>query len=151
MFQLEETQQRDLRYVKLLKEITPPEQWPELRERLLSMRTLSWVRGQILEMDGLYERLLAYATSGKSMAFMDKFAETLGGKYPDEVREFYVGCLWAEMEQATQRNYRELVKRLKRLGHLPGAAEAAASLAQEWRVTYPRRRSLLQELKNHGF
>ena len=151
MFQLEDTQQKDLRYIKLLKDITPPEQWPELRERLLPMKTLSWVRGEMLEMDGLYERLFRYATSGKSMSFMDRFADTLGEKYPNETREFYVNCLREEMKEATQKNYHELVKRLKRLGRLPGGAEAAANIAQEWRVTYYRRRSLLQELKSQGF
>ena len=151
MFQLEDTQQKDLRYIKLLKDITPPEQWPELRERLLPMKTLSWVRGEMLEMDGLYERLFRYATSGKSMSFMDRFAKTLGEKYPEKTLKFYVDCLREEMKGATQRNYHELVKRLKRLGSLPEGAEAAASMAQEWRTTYSRRRSLLQELKNQGF
>ena len=151
MSQLGDTQQRDLRYVELLKEITPPEEWPELRERLLSMNTLSWVWGRILEMDGLYERLLRYATTGKSMEFVDRFADTLSKKYPDEIREFYVGSLREAMKSATQKNYHELVKRLKRMGRLPGGADAAKDIAQEWRATYPRRRSLLQELKNQGF
>lgn len=151
MFQLENTQQKDLHYIKLVKDITPPEQWPELRERLLPMKTLSWVRGEILEMDGLYERLFRYATSGKSMLFMDKFAGTLGERYPKETLKFYVDCLRESMTGATQRNYTELVKRLKWLGRLPGGEEAAANIAQEWRTTYPRRRSLLQELKNQGF
>ena len=151
MAQLEGTQQRDLRYVELLKEITPPEEWPKLREKLLSMDTLSWVRGHMLEMDGLYERLLRYATQGRSMEYMDKFAGTLGEKYPEEVREFYVDCLREAMKPATQKDYYELVRRLKRLGRLPGGADAANSLAQEWRATYPRRRSLLAELQKQGF
>ena len=151
MFLIGNAQQQNLRYVKMLKDITPQEQWSELRERLLPLKTLSWVRGEILEMDGLYERLFRYATSGKSMVFMDKFAGILGEKYPKETLKFYVDCLREEMKGATQKNYRELVKRLKRLGRLPGGEEAATRIAQEWRTTYYRRRSLLQELKNQGF
>jgi hypothetical protein len=116
------------------------------------MKTLSWVKGEILEMDGLYERLFRYATSGKSMVFMDKFAATLGEKRPKETLIFYVDCLREDMKNASnQKRYAELVKRLKPLSGLPGGAEAAASLAQEWRAAYPRRRAMLEELKKAGF
>ena len=152
LFQLEHVRQDDLRYVEALKEVTPQEQWPMLRERLLSMETLSWVKGEILEMDGLYERLFRYATSGKSMVFMDKFAATLGEKRPKETLIFYVDCLREDMKSASnQKRYAEFVKRLKPLSGLPGGAEAAASLAQEWRAAYPRRRAMLEELKKAGF
>lgn len=152
LFQLEHIRQDDLQYVQALKDITPPEQWPTLRERLLSMKTLSWIKGEILETDGLYQRLFNYATSGKSMDFMDRFVDTLNKRYPIEVRQFYVDCLREDMKNATtQKRYAELVKRLKPLSRLRGGEEAAAGLAQEWRVAYPRRRTMLEELKNEGF
>ena len=152
LFQLENQRQSDLQHVKALKDITPPEQWPELRERLLTMKTLSWVKGEILEMDGLYQRLFDYATSGGSLDFMDKFIDTLGKRYPMEIRRFYVDCLREDMKNATnQKRYAELVRRLKPLSGLRGGAEAAASLAQEWRTAYPKRRTMLEELKKAGF
>ena len=51
--------QRDLTYVKKLKEQFSPDQWPGLRERLLAEKTLSGnLREELLEMEGLYGRLM---------------------------------------------------------------------------------------------
>ena len=55
MFQMEQVRQSDLRYVNQIKEMTPPEEWPELREKLLSLRNLSGIRNQLLAQEELDE------------------------------------------------------------------------------------------------
>ena len=152
MFQMEQISQDDLQYVNMLKEITPPEQWPELRERLLSLKNLSWLRGAFLEQECLYDRLLEYVMKHGSIRIMDHFANTLKEKYPDEVLKFYLSCLRREMERASSRTeYAEQVQRLKNLEHLSGGKEAAVKLAEEWRAAYPRRRAMIEEMQKAGF
>ena len=69
--------------------------------------------------------------------------------YPDD--QAYAQKREDMKNASNQKRYAELVKRLKTLSGLRGGAEAAASLAQEWRAAYPRRRAMLEELKKAGF
>ena len=152
LYQMENVSQRDLQYVNLLKGLTSPEDWPALRDKLLSMPKLSWVSGKLMEQEGLYRRLLDDVLQSGSLLTLDKFFKTLAREYPDETRKFYVACLRSGMEQASNRNeYAERVKRLKKLEQIDGGKEAAAALADEWRKAYPRRRAMLDELKKRGF
>ena len=152
LYQMENVTQRDLGYVSLLKGMTPPEEWPELRDKLLSMPKLSWVSGELMEQEGLYRRLLDSVLQSGSLLTLDKFFKTLTREYPDETRKFYVACLRSGMERASNRNeYADCVKRLKKLEEIDGGKEAAAGLVAEWRTAYPRRRAMLDELKKRGF
>ena len=152
MFQTEQIRQDDLRYVNMLKEITPPEQWPELREHLLSLENLSWIRGAFLAQEKLLDRLLEYIRKSESVSLMDRFADILREQYPDEVLEFYLSCLRRDMERASSRTeYAEQARRLKNLARLTGGKEAAVRLAEEWRTLYPKRRAMLDELQKAGF
>ena len=152
LFQMEEVGQRDLGHVELLKELTPNDQWPDLRERLLSLGNLRSVRGELLEAEGLYDRLLDYAVSSGSLYVMDAYADTLGARYPADVLAFYIPHLRKDMERASTRTqYAEQVKRLKQLTRFRGGKEAAAEAADEWRTAYPRRRAMWEELQKAGF
>ena len=152
LFQLENVDQDDLKYVNLLKSLTPPEEWPELREELFSMRGVSWVDGELMEQEGMYQRLLAYVLQSRSLSRMEEFFETLKREYPDETRKFYVTSLRSKMRAASDRKaYAECAELLKKLSGIRGGQEAAAALADEWRKTYPRHRAMLDELKKHGF
>lgn len=152
LYQMEEVHQRDLERVNLLKSMTPPEDWPALRDNLLTMSNLSWVKRRLMEQEGLYQRLLESVLRTKDLQEMGKFFDTLSREYPDETREFYVSCLRSGMERAFDRTaYAECVKGLKKLSQIRGGKEVAAGLAAEWRTAYPRRRAMLDELKKGGF
>ena len=116
------------------------------------MRGVSWVDGELMEQEGMYQRLLAYVLQSRSLPLMEKFFETLKREYPDETREFYVTCLRSKMDAASDRTaYAECAELLKKLSGIRGGQEAAAALADEWRKTYPRHRAMMDELKKHGF
>ena len=152
LYQMENVSQQNLQYVNLLKDSTPPENWPALREKLLSAPNLSRIHRELMEQEGLYRRLMDSVLQSKSLLTMDKFYKTLAREYPDETREFYISCLRTGMEQALNRNaYAEYIRYLPKLNGIRGGKEAAAALAEEWRKAYPRRRAMLDELKKRGF
>ena len=152
LYQMENVYQRNLEYVNLLKSVTPAEEWPALREKLLSAPKVEWVRGELLEQEGLYRRLMDDVVKSKSLPTMDKFFDTLKREYPDELREFFAARLRSAMEETSNRKgYAEIVQRLRKLATIPGGTETAAALADEWRKAYPRRRAMLEELQKRGF
>lgn len=152
LYQMKNISQGSLTYVNLLKDMTPPEDWPELREQLLSAPNQGAVRMELMEQEGLYRRLLNEVLKSESLYTMDKFFKTLKREYPNELREFYANCLRPQMERASDRTaYAEIIQRLRKLCEISGGQEAAAALADEWRKAYPRRRAMLEELKKRGF
>lgn len=66
--------QRDLTYVQKLKEQFPPDQWPELQERLLAGKTLyGGLREDLLEQEGLYDRLMERVAALESLSTLDRW------------------------------------------------------------------------------
>lgn len=152
LYQMKEVFQKDLEHVNLLKSMTPPEDWPALRDKLLTMRGLSGVDRRLMEQEGLYQRLLESVLRSKNLQAMEQFFNTLSREYPDETRKFYVSCLRSGMEHSFDRTaYAECVRGLKKLEQVRDGKEVAAKLAAEWRTAYPRRRAMLDELKKGGF
>jgi hypothetical protein len=66
-FQVFQCQQSSLDCVKLLKACAPSEQWPELFEQLLACKTSYGIRGELLEMEGQYDRLFQYVAKSDSL------------------------------------------------------------------------------------
>ena len=149
---LKEFWQSDLSYVKQLKTLTPPADWPALREELLSWQTTARIFGQILEEEKLYQRLLDWILERGQVYEMDRFAATLWPAYPEKLLAFYAEYLQRAMKGASNRKgYADLVRRLKGLKKYPKGTEETARLARAWRAAYPRRRAMLDELAKAGF
>ena len=86
--------QRDLTYVKKLKEQFSPDQWPGLRERLLAEKTLSGnLREELLEMEGLYGRLMDRVAALESLQALDRWENVLRPRVPERMRDAYIRCL----------------------------------------------------------
>lgn len=52
---------------------------------------------------------------------------------------------------SNRKQYHELVHYLKKLERYPGGTERALRLADDWRIRYSRRRTMMEELKKAGF
>lgn len=149
-FQVFQCGQQDLTYVKKLKELLGPDQWPELRERLLAGKTLYGdLREQLLEQDGLYERLMDRVAGLRRLHSLDRWEPVLRPRFPERVQAAYYQCLDGQMRLASNRKqYAAAIAYLKKLRSPEGMDR---TLAESWRTAYPRRRSMLEELKKAGY
>ena len=144
--------QRDLQYITMLKDLTPPEDWPALREEVLTWRGCRTVAGLLLEEEQLYDRLMSWVMEQGQLFDADQFSASLWPVYPEKLMAFYLDHLQEEMGRASNRKtYAELIRRLKELRKRPNGEKETARLAQTWRAAYPRRRAMLDELSKAGF
>ena len=133
-----------------LKEACTPAQWLEYRERYLSGKRIHKL--ELMESEGLWERLMEAVTATGSISILDRYEAALKNRYPDEMLEAYVHILTKEAAVVSNRKqYQELARYLKKLKRYPGGAERAAQLAEDWRTRYSRRRAMMEELKKAGF
>ena len=147
-----EHSQRDLDYIRELKELTPPDNWEKLRETLLQTPGMQGMGEELLLEEGLYRALMDRLLRKDSIYLMDRYAPKLKDKFPEELLGFYLPKLRDSMRGASNRSrYTELCATLKQLQSYKGGREKANGLAEEWRQAYPRRRAMLEELKKAGF
>ena len=133
-----------------LKKACTPAQWIEYRERYLSGR--NYYRLELMESEGLWERLMEAVAAAGSLSILDRYEAALKKRYPNEMLGAYACILTQEAAAASDRKrYQELVRYLKKLKRYPGGAEQAAQLAEDWRTRYIRRRAMMEELRNAGF
>ena len=152
LYYLERFPQSDFRYVNMLKGITPPQDWPEMSERVLNLHIAPNARDDLLRKNKQYKRLLEYVIASGDACLMDKHFDILSELYPNEVRTFYVACIKTGMAKARKRShYATQARRLKRLSQIQGGEKVAAALAEEWRTTWPRRPAMLEALQKYGF
>ena len=134
-----------------LKKLCTPSQWIEYRERYLSGRN-SHCKLELLESEGLWERLLEAVTASERLFTLDRYEAALKERYPDKMLEAYARILMKEADVVSNRKrYQELARYLKKLKSYPDGAERAAQLAEDWRTRYVRRRAMMEELRNAGF
>lgn len=150
-FQVFQCRQQELTYVKQLKERTSPEQWPELWERLLSSESLSEDRREeLLELEGLYDRLMERVAHLGSLHTLDRWESVLWPRFSEEMQAAYTQCMEERMRRASNRSqYDCVIAYLKKLRGGPEGADR--KLAEQWRAAYPRRRSMLDELRKAGY
>jgi len=133
-----------------LKRVCTSEQWIEYRERYLSKQ--NYYRLELMESEGLWERLMKAVTTSRSFSILDKYEKSMKKRYPDEMREAYARILAEQPAIVSNRKqYQELVRYLKKLRGYPGGAKQAAQLAKDWRTQYRRRRAMMEELQNAEF
>lgn len=82
-----------------------------------------------------------------SLEALLRYASILTEKFPERLTACFAENLQRKMNQAYNANaYRAAVGYLSNLKRLPGGETAAQELADTWRKTYPRRRSMLEAL-----
>lgn len=133
-----------------LKKVCTPAQWIEYRERYLSGQ--NYHKLELMESEGLWERLMEAVTAAGRLSILDRYEATLKRQYPNELLEAYARILTKESAVASNRKqYHELAHYLKKLELYPDGAERALRLAEDWHIRYSRRRAMMEELKEAGF
>ncbi|MCI8577847.1 MAG: hypothetical protein HFG64_10100 [Lachnospiraceae bacterium] len=142
----------DLEFVKQLKKLCTPEEWASFREKILQDEHEHVSRYGFLAYEGMYDELLEAVLKSNSAFNMDQYEKLLGGKFPEQVRDFYAAYVRGRAESASSRShYQELVKYLKRLCKYPDGKKLAEQIAGEWKTAYRRRPAMQDELRKGGF
>ena len=90
-----------------LKKACTPAQWIEYRERYLSGR--NYYRLELMESEGLWERLMEAVTEAGHLSILDRYEAALKKRYPNEMLEAYACILTKEAAAASDRKrYQEL-------------------------------------------
>ena len=149
---LERFGDRDLQHAEQYKSLIPAEQWPAERDRLLAMPSMQSSKAELLDREEMYPELLDWLLNDRGGYLMERYADKLVKRYPEEIRTFYLNVLRNQMNRADNRNrYRDTAARLKHLTKYIGGKTAAQELANEWKHTFDRRRAMLDELKKAGY
>ena len=144
--------QRDLTYVERLKAICAPEEWSALREKLLSSQALSGHQYAFMVSEGLLDRLMTDIEEKVDLRLLQRYEDILRPDFAERCVEVYVKWLnQSMMLSGSRQEYRSVVQTMKELRGYPGGIPAAQAVAGEWRLQYPRRTAMLDELNKAGF
>lgn len=143
--------QSDLTYILKLKAQLPKEQWEKIRETLLTDSVHSGIRCDLMENEGLYQRLFDTASNEYSGYALLQYEKTLKKHFPVELRDVLLARTDRAMEQAsTRKEYARIIASMKRILTYPEGKEMLAEMIQQWKKDY-RRPAMLEELKKAGF
>lgn len=144
--------QNSLQYINKLKEISTENEWTEYREQILKSTKRYPIRYSLMEAEGLYERMIESIREEGSLFVLDQYEKLLKKQFPERVRDIYISFLREQVERASDRNrYRQLMHYLKKIKAYPGGKEKAAEIAKNWRVSYYRRKAMMDEMRKAGF
>lgn len=83
---------------------------------------------------------------------MEPYESVLKKEFPERCVRMYECHLQQAMHQAsTRKAYWSVIQTLKRLKKYPDGKAAAQKITEQWKRQYPRRTSMLDELKKQGF
>lgn len=143
--------QRDLEYIKLLKDVTPTEEWSGLSSQLQLSNSTQSIWDQLLVFDGQWEILMRKIEFSVNTQLLYKYEEALGERFPGRVRDLWLTAAEQFILRANDRGaYRYAAGLLQNAMAYPGGKEKAFTVASTWKTTYPRRTALREELKNVG-
>lgn len=138
-------------YALKLKQVCTPDEWKNYRAQLLKTGYSSF-KYKLMKKEGMYRQLLDAILSSKSIYSLDQYERTLKDKFPDEVRNMYFDYVKSQAVPVSDRKtYQVLVKYLAKAAQYPGGRPLAEAIADEWRVSYKRRRAMMEELDKGGF
>ena len=79
---------------------------------------------------------------------IDAYGKILFGLYPDRCLKVLANAADRQTRNSkNRRDYKYVARTLKRIAAQPGGKEIAAELAAKYRVQYPRRSAMIDELK----
>jgi hypothetical protein len=136
----------EAKYLELLRESIPVAEWESFREALLADEACQpHMAAHLLAADGLWLRLLELIL--KSPSLIGPYRNDLETRFPDEMADLYASIVTRKLAVTSDRpTYQEAVAYLQRM-MLMGHAEQAEALARDFIARYPKRRAMVEELK----
>ena len=145
--QIEKYQQTDMDHVQQLRDIVG-EDWPQWLERLLKLRTTTWLRLPLLAMGERWPSLYAEVERRKNLSALEEYLEPLMAWDADKVQKLYTPLIHEQMAVARDRRaYSAVLHRMSKLKQCAKGQELIDQILAEWREKYPRRSSMLEEMQ----
>ena len=152
IFQIFHCRQQHLEHVNELKVICTKDEWEKYREQILTSRSGWSIRYQLMEKEGLYERLLEEIVKEENIFNLNQYEKILKKEFPERVRDAYVQYVRKQAELVSDRKrYKELVQYLKKIRKYPEGDAVASEIAGEWKEKYRRRPAMMDELRRAKF
>ena len=144
--------QSDLSYVEMFKKLCDEKEWIKYREKILGSKTTWSIKYQLMEREGLYERLLKEIINSGYVYSLDQYEKVLKKQFPEKVRDAYITYVQRNTERVSDRkHYKELVRYLKKIKKYSDGEKRAEKVAEEWKALYRRRPAMMDELRKAGF
>ncbi len=140
-------------YIMKLKEVCDAGEWNGYREKILADGRFATLHYQLMDEEGLYERLLdCIMKDGGNLDDINKYESSLKPYFPDRLRDYYVSYVMNQAKIVYARNgYAELVGYLLKIASYPGGSRIASDIAVKWKIDYRRRPAFMDELRKAGF
>lgn len=141
-----------MQYVEKMKSLLSTVEWEDMRSRLLNSKTMLSQVYPLLSKEGLYGQLMDMIEARGYIHTLQQYEDLLKKEFPQRCMHIYENHLHRAMNQASNRKaYWSVIQTLKKLKKYPDGKAAAQTIADQWKQKYPRRTSLLDELKKAGF
>lgn len=124
-------------------------EWISAREEILGALTGKAELAPLLQIEGLWDRLLTVVLESEDLEMVKRYEKELIPRYPEEILKIYETELQKLADMARNRSrYDELIRYLKRVGQFPGGDGLVKKLIHVWQRTYSTRRLMVRELEN---
>lgn len=152
LFQITTCQQSGLHYVNELKAAVGIEAWTAFRKQILNSDTCMGIRADLFEAEEMLPELLQEVIKSESIYMLEKYEKTLRPKFSDQIRDIYANHVKKEANRVSNRKqYRYLIKDLKKITRYDGGEEIAEEIANQWKAVHSRRPAFMDELRKAGF
>lgn len=138
----------DLKLVEELRDYVSREEWQSYLDDLLEDGRFQSQQLKLLQLADRPQELLDRITASYwFLENLDRFENYLSEKLPEQLRDAYAQALCQQMDVASSRSrYRQLAGYLVKIAGLPDGKVVSASLRTSWKVQYPRRKAMIEEL-----
>ncbi|HEM5204645.1 TPA: hypothetical protein U1340_001017 [Streptococcus suis] len=138
----------DLELVEELRDYVSREEWQSYLDDLLEDGRFRSQQLKLLQLaDRPQELLDRIIASYWFLENLDRFEDYLSEKLPEQLRDAYAQALCQQMDVASSRSrYRQLAGYLVKIAGLPDGKVVSTSLRTSWKVQYPRRKAMIEEL-----
>lgn len=144
--------QDDLKYVEKTKAILSPTEWDDIRAKLLGSKTMQYQMYPLLCHEGLYAQMMTRIEANTDIHSLEQYEKFLKQEFPQRCVAVYQTYLYQAMDRASNRKaYWSVIQILKKLKKYPEGKTTAQIIADQWKSIYPRRTSMLDELRKAGF
>lgn len=138
----------DLELIEELRDYVSREEWQSYLDDLLEDGRFQSQQLKLLQLADRPQELLDRITASYwFLENLDRFEDYLSEKLPEQLRDAYAQALCQQMDVASSRSrYRQLAGYLVKIAGLPDGKVVSASLRTSWKVQYPRRKAMIEEL-----
>ncbi|HFI0632646.1 TPA: SWIM zinc finger domain-containing protein [Streptococcus suis] len=138
----------DLELIEELRDYVSREEWQSYLDALLEDGRFQSQQLKLLQLaDRPQELLDRIRASYWVLENLDRFEDYLSEKLPEQLRDAYAQAVSQQMEVASSRSrYRQLAGYLVKIAGLPDGKVVSTSLRTSWKVQYPRRKAMIDEL-----